>query len=140
MKVQIVTFQLDGIDGAAYGTVCDELAPTFAAVPDSGHAWQPAGRGVRLSRITRYGDSASDRRRPSGHARATRSRDSWPVSHGRDNSRLSAVPAPMSVRSHVGRVRAPCHYQAGDRAGADWPTDPPVEGLVLGGESVALSG
>jgi Putative mono-oxygenase ydhR len=33
MKVQIVTFQLDGIDDQAYGGMCDELAPTFAGVP-----------------------------------------------------------------------------------------------------------
>ena len=33
MKVQIVTFQLDGIDGEAYSSMCDELAPTFATVP-----------------------------------------------------------------------------------------------------------
>lgn len=33
MKVQIVTFQLDGIDEDAYGGICDELAPAFAAVP-----------------------------------------------------------------------------------------------------------
>jgi Putative mono-oxygenase ydhR len=33
MKVQIVTFQLDGIDEEAYSGMCDELAPAFAAVP-----------------------------------------------------------------------------------------------------------
>jgi hypothetical protein len=33
MKVQIVTFQLNGIDDEAYGGMCDELAPAFAAVP-----------------------------------------------------------------------------------------------------------
>jgi hypothetical protein len=33
MKVQIVTFQLGGIDDEAYSSMCDELAPTFAAVP-----------------------------------------------------------------------------------------------------------
>jgi hypothetical protein len=33
MKVQIVTFQLDGIDDEAYGGMCDELASAFAAVP-----------------------------------------------------------------------------------------------------------
>jgi hypothetical protein len=32
MKIQIVTFQLDGIDGEAYNHVCDEMAPAFAAV------------------------------------------------------------------------------------------------------------
>jgi hypothetical protein len=33
MKIQIVTFQLDGIDGEAYNHVCNEMAPAFAAVP-----------------------------------------------------------------------------------------------------------
>jgi Putative mono-oxygenase ydhR len=33
MKVQIVTFQLNGIDDQAYGNMSDELAPTFATVP-----------------------------------------------------------------------------------------------------------
>jgi Putative mono-oxygenase ydhR len=33
MKVQIITFQLDGIDDEAYHGICDELAPAFAAVP-----------------------------------------------------------------------------------------------------------
>jgi len=33
MRVQIITFQLDGIDEEAYASMCDELAPTFAAVP-----------------------------------------------------------------------------------------------------------
>jgi hypothetical protein len=33
MKIQIVTFQLDGIDEEAYNRVCDEMAPAFAAVP-----------------------------------------------------------------------------------------------------------
>jgi hypothetical protein len=33
MKVQIITFQLDGIDDAAYSGICDEMAPAFAAVP-----------------------------------------------------------------------------------------------------------
>ena len=33
MKVQIITFQLNGIDDEAYGGMCDELAPAFAAVP-----------------------------------------------------------------------------------------------------------
>lgn len=33
MKIQIVTFQLDGIDEEAYDHVCDEMAPAFAAVP-----------------------------------------------------------------------------------------------------------
>jgi len=33
MKIQIVTFQLDGIDEEAYSGVCDEMAPAFAAVP-----------------------------------------------------------------------------------------------------------
>ena len=33
MRVQIITFQLDGIDEQAYSEVCDELAPAFAAVP-----------------------------------------------------------------------------------------------------------
>jgi len=33
MRVQIITFQLDGIDEEAYNHVCDELAPAFAAVP-----------------------------------------------------------------------------------------------------------
>jgi hypothetical protein len=33
MKIQIVTFQLDGIDEQAYSGVCDEMAPAFAAVP-----------------------------------------------------------------------------------------------------------
>jgi hypothetical protein len=33
MKIQIVTFQLDGIDEEAYNHVCDEMAPAFAAVP-----------------------------------------------------------------------------------------------------------
>jgi Putative mono-oxygenase ydhR len=33
MKVQIITFQLDGIDDEAYRGICDELAPAFAAVP-----------------------------------------------------------------------------------------------------------
>jgi len=33
MKVQIVTFQLDGIDEEAYCGVCDQMAPAFAAVP-----------------------------------------------------------------------------------------------------------
>jgi Putative mono-oxygenase ydhR len=33
MRVQIITFQLDGIDNEAYRGMCDELAPAFAAVP-----------------------------------------------------------------------------------------------------------
>jgi hypothetical protein len=33
MKVQIVTFQLDGIDEEAFSGMSDELAPAFAAVP-----------------------------------------------------------------------------------------------------------
>jgi hypothetical protein len=33
MRVQIVTFQLNGIDDEAYRGMCDELAPAFAAVP-----------------------------------------------------------------------------------------------------------
>lgn len=33
MKVQIVTFQLNGIDDEAYGDMCHELAPAYAAVP-----------------------------------------------------------------------------------------------------------
>lgn len=33
MKIQIVTFQLDGIDAETYSGVCDEMAPAFAAVP-----------------------------------------------------------------------------------------------------------
>jgi len=33
MKIQIVTFQLDGINEGAYRGVCDEMAPAFAAVP-----------------------------------------------------------------------------------------------------------
>jgi hypothetical protein len=33
MKIQIVTFELDGIGEDAYANMCDELAPTFAAVP-----------------------------------------------------------------------------------------------------------
>ncbi len=33
MKVQIITFQLNGIDDEAYRGMCDELAPAFAAVP-----------------------------------------------------------------------------------------------------------
>src|SRR5271166_4275858 len=33
MRVQIITFQLDGIDDEAYRGMCDELAPAFAAVP-----------------------------------------------------------------------------------------------------------
>jgi Putative mono-oxygenase ydhR len=33
MKVQIVTFQLNGIDQEAYRGICDEMAPAFAAVP-----------------------------------------------------------------------------------------------------------
>jgi hypothetical protein len=33
MKIQIVTFQLNGIDEDAYSGVCDEMAPAFAAVP-----------------------------------------------------------------------------------------------------------
>ena len=33
MKIQIVNFQLDGIDEDAYRGTCDELAPAFAAVP-----------------------------------------------------------------------------------------------------------
>jgi Putative mono-oxygenase ydhR len=33
MKIQIITFQLNGIDEEAYNHVCDELAPAFAAVP-----------------------------------------------------------------------------------------------------------
>jgi hypothetical protein len=33
MKIQIVTFQLNGIDEETYNGVCDEMAPAFAAVP-----------------------------------------------------------------------------------------------------------
>lgn len=33
MKIQIVTFQLDGIDEEAYNHVCDDMASAFAAVP-----------------------------------------------------------------------------------------------------------
>jgi hypothetical protein len=33
MRVQIITFQLNGIDEETYSGVCDELAPAFAAVP-----------------------------------------------------------------------------------------------------------
>jgi hypothetical protein len=33
MKIQIVNFQLDGIDEDTYRGTCDELAPAFAAVP-----------------------------------------------------------------------------------------------------------
>jgi hypothetical protein len=33
MKIQIVTFQLDGIDQETYSGVCDEMAPAFGAVP-----------------------------------------------------------------------------------------------------------
>ena len=33
MKIQIVTFQLDGIDEEAYCGVCEQMAPAFAAVP-----------------------------------------------------------------------------------------------------------
>lgn len=33
MRVQIITFQLDGIDEETYSGVCDEMAPAFAAVP-----------------------------------------------------------------------------------------------------------
>jgi len=33
MKVQIITFQLNGIDDEAYRGICDEMAPAFAAVP-----------------------------------------------------------------------------------------------------------
>ncbi len=33
MKIQIVTFRLDGIDEEAYSHVCDEMAPAFVAVP-----------------------------------------------------------------------------------------------------------
>ncbi len=33
MKIQIVTFQLEGINEEAYNHVCDEMAPAFAAVP-----------------------------------------------------------------------------------------------------------
>jgi Putative mono-oxygenase ydhR len=33
MKVQIITFQLDGIDEDAYSGICDKMAPAFAAVP-----------------------------------------------------------------------------------------------------------
>lgn len=33
MKIQIVTFELDGIDEETYTQVCDEMAPAFAAVP-----------------------------------------------------------------------------------------------------------
>jgi Putative mono-oxygenase ydhR len=33
MKIQIVNFQLDGIDEDAFRGSADELAPTFAAVP-----------------------------------------------------------------------------------------------------------
>lgn len=33
MKVQIITFQLNGIDDDAYRGICDEMAPAFAAVP-----------------------------------------------------------------------------------------------------------
>ena len=42
--------------------------------------------------------------------------------------------------SWSGAGLAPCHYQAGGCARADRPADPLVEGLVFGGESVALSG
>ena len=33
MHVQVVNFQLKGIDGQQFRAQCDELAPTFAAVP-----------------------------------------------------------------------------------------------------------
>jgi len=33
MHVQIVNFQLNGIDDAQYRTACDEEAPAFAAIP-----------------------------------------------------------------------------------------------------------
>jgi hypothetical protein len=33
MKIQIITFQLHGIDEETYSGVCDQMAPAFAAVP-----------------------------------------------------------------------------------------------------------
>lgn len=33
MHIQIITFQLSGVSEADYAALCDQLAPTFAAVP-----------------------------------------------------------------------------------------------------------
>lgn len=33
MHIQVINFQLDGIDEAEYRALCDEVAPAFAAVP-----------------------------------------------------------------------------------------------------------
>jgi len=33
MHIQVVTFNLNGISGADYRTICDELAPVFAEMP-----------------------------------------------------------------------------------------------------------
>jgi Putative mono-oxygenase ydhR len=33
VKVQIITFQLNGIDDESYRGICDEMVPAFAAVP-----------------------------------------------------------------------------------------------------------
>ena len=49
----------------------------------------------------------------------------------------AAAPLDLARWSRAGL--APCDYQAGDCAGADRPAEPPVEGLVFGGQGVALS-
>src|SRR5256714_1512423 len=49
MKIQIVNFQLDGIDEDAYRGTCDELAPAFAAVPGLAAKLWLAGRSANTS-------------------------------------------------------------------------------------------
>jgi len=70
-----------------------------------------------------------------------------------DRSAAPRVPDSLAFSSPISRTErpreehaswsgaglAPCHYQAGDCVRADRPAEPLVEGLIFGGESVALS-
>jgi hypothetical protein len=60
MKIQIVTFQLDGIDEQAYRGVCDELAPAFAAVPGlSAKLWLADGDTNTYGGVYVFSDAAA---------------------------------------------------------------------------------
>ena len=87
----------------------------------------------------RHAGARRERRAASGD------RSLVPARGCRRGARIRREPQGVRPGHHHALVRsgaglAPCHNQAGDCARADWPSEPLVEGLVFGDESVALPG
>jgi len=62
-----------------------------------------------------------------------------PIANCRHGDRLSAS-AWRDDAKRSDSLNASRRYQAGDSAGADWPAEPLLEGVVLSAQSVALPG